>query len=137
MEALELTREVYLEGLERVTEAAADNTAYLDKFKIEFPEGINTASSLEICRIMTNPDLEAKIRLAKICVAGKNVIVTCPNGEIEKFHLNSPTDSLEGFPLFVKEPLALMALSDCIYGYILKKSLRLSKAQVVATSSKA
>ena len=132
MEALELTRNVYLEGLEKINEAAADNTAYLDKFKFDFPEGINTASSLEICRIMTNPDFEAKIRLMKICVAGRNVEVTCPNGEVEKFHLNAPGDSLEGFPLFAKEPLALMALSDCIYGYVLKKSLRLSKPQVAA-----
>lgn len=132
MEALTLTRNDYLEGLERVNEAAADNSTYLDKFSISFPEGINTATSLEICRIMTDPTMEGKIRLAKICVAGRNVEVTCPNGEKEKFHLNSPSDSLEGFPLFAKEPLALLALADCIYGYILKKSLRLSKTRTAA-----
>lgn len=132
MEALTLTRNDYLEGLEHVAEAGTDGTSYLDKFKIDFPEGLNTATSLEICRLMTDPTMDAKIRIAKICVAGRNVEVTCPNGEKEKFHLNSPADSLEGFPLFAKEPLALMALSDCIYGYILKKSLRLSKTQAAA-----
>lgn len=129
MEALTLTRKEYLEGLERVTEASADNTTYLDKFEIKFPEGLNNATSLEVCRIMTDPTFENKIRLAKILVSGKNVEVKCPNGEVEKFHLNAPTDSLEGFPLFAKEPLALLALSDSIYGFILKKSLRLSKTQ--------
>ena len=131
MEALTLTREVYLEGLEHVNEASKEGSTYLDQFKINFPEGLNTATSLEVCRLMTDPSFEAKIRIAKICVAGKNVEVISPNGEVEKFHLNSPADSLEGFPLFVKEPLALMALADCIYGYILKKSLRLSKARAV------
>ena len=132
MEAITLTRETYLEGLERVQEAAADNTTYLDKFKITFPGGLNTATSLEICRIMTDPSFDAKIRLAKICIAGRDVEVTCPNGEKESFHLSEPSDSLEGFPLFMKEPLTLLALADCIYGYILKKSLRLSKTQVAA-----
>lgn len=132
MEALTLTRNDYLEGLEKVAEAAQDNTTYLDKFKISFPEGLNTATSLEICRIMTDPTMEGKIRLAKICIAGRNVEVTCPNGETEKFHLSKPEDSLEGFPLFVKEPLALLALADSIYGFVLKKSLRLSKTRTVA-----
>ena len=132
MEALTLTRDTYLEGIEKVTEAAKDESSYLDKFKVSFPEGINTATSLEICRIITNTTLESKIRLAKICIAGRNVEVTCPNGDVEKFHLNSPDDSLEGFPLFAKEPLALLAIADCIYGYILKKSIRLPKAQAAA-----
>ncbi len=132
MEALKLTRNEYFEGLEKATKAAADNTTYLDKFEISFPDGLNTASALEICRIMGDADLDAKIRLAKICVAGKNVEVKCPNGEVEKFHLNSPTDSFDAFPLFNKEPLALLALSDTIYGYVLKKSLRLSTPKVAA-----
>ena len=132
MEALTLTRTDYLEGLERVNEAASDGNTYLDKFKIKFPEGLNTATSLEICRLMTDPTMETKIRIAKICMAGRNVEVVCPNGETEKFHLNSPDDSLEGFPLFAKEPLALLAIADSIYGHILKKSLRLSKPQAVA-----
>ena len=36
-------------------------------------------------------------------------------------------DNFEAFPLFAKDPLALMAISDAVYGYILKKYVRLSK----------
>lgn len=132
MEAITLKRTEYLEALEKAAKSASDNTTYLDKFEITFPEGLNTASALEICRIMSEPDLDGKIRLAKICIAGKNVEVKCPNGEVEKFHLNSPSDSFDGFPLFAKEPLALLALSDTIYGYVLKKSLRLSAPRAAA-----
>lgn len=132
MEALTLTRKDYLEGLEKVSEVASDNETYLGKFKINFPQGLNTATSLEICRIMIDPTMDAKIRLAKICIADKNVEVICPNGDKESFHLSSVEDSIEGFPLFAKEPLALLALSDSIYGYILKKSLRLAKPQPAA-----
>lgn len=126
MEALTLTREDYKEGIERVAEASGD-TSYLDNFKVTFPDGLNTASSLEICRVIQSSDMDARIRLMRICIAGKNIEVVCPNGETEKFCLTTDTGSLEGFPLFQKEPLALMAISDCIYGYILKKYVRLSK----------
>jgi len=131
MEALKLTRNDYREGIEKVAEASGD-TSYLDKFSVSFPEGINTANSLEICRVIQNSDMDARIRLMRICIAGKKVEVICPNGETEKFCISEQNDSLEGFPLFQKEPLALMAISDCIYGYILKKYVRLSKAPETA-----
>ena len=125
MEALTLSRNDYREGIERVAEASGD-TSYLDKFTVTFPDGINTASTLEICRVIQSTDMEARIRLMRICISGKNVEVTCPNGDKEKFCANAD-GSLDGFPLFQKEPLALLAISDCIYGYILKKYVRPSK----------
>ena len=76
--------------------------------------------------------LDAKIHLMKICIAGKNVKVKCPNGEIEKFCISNPNDSLEGFPLFKIEPLAIKAITDNIYGYLLKKYIRLPQAQATA-----
>lgn len=128
MEALTLTRQDYIEGLERIEEIVTKTgKSYLDQFSIEFPEGLNTASALEICRLMQEPDLDAKIRIMRICITGKNVKVTCPNGDVEKFCINAPDDSLEAFVLFQKEPLALSAIADAVYGHILKKSLRPSK----------
>lgn len=132
MEALTLTREVYKEGLSKIETAVADNTTYLDKFTITFPEGLNTASSLEICRAMQDPSLETKIHLMKLCISGKNVQVKCPNGDVETFKIADQMASLDGLPLFQKEPLALVAISDCVYGYLLKKSLRLSNAPTAA-----
>lgn len=120
---LTLTRSDYRDGLEQAAQAAADNNSYLDGFKITFPEGINTASTLEICRMINEPSFETRVRLTRICIAGKPVEVMCPNGNVEKFHMANVDDA---FPLFEKEPLALIALTDAIYGYLLKKSIRLS-----------
>ena len=128
--ALTLTRQDLVDGLVQVDQAA-EGGSYLGRFKVEFPEGINTASALEICRVITNSDMESKIHLMRICIQGRNVSVTCPNGDVEKFRMSNIDDSLEAFPLFQKEPLALMAISDAIYGHILKKSVRLPNAQAV------
>jgi len=127
MGAICLTRKDYEEGMTQVDEACVDG-AYLDKFKINFPDGLRTASTMEICKLISQPDMEAKVRLMRVCIQGKNVEVTCPNGEVEKFCMMNLNDTLEGFPLFQKEPMALMAISDAICGYILKKYVRLSTA---------
>lgn len=124
MEALKLTRKVYDEGLEKINSAAVGDTAYLDQFAIELEDGLNTASVMEICRVIQDSSFEGKVRLMRICIAGKNVKVKCPNGEVEKFRLSNAEDSIEGFDLFRKEPLALWAIADTVYGYVLKKSLR-------------
>lgn len=133
MEAIKLTRRDYNQGLEVLAKGFINNDEnYLSLFEIEFPEGINTTNSIEICRVIMDSSLDAKIHLMKICIAGKNVKVKCPNGDVEKFCITNPTDSLEGFPLFKKEPLALKAISDNIYGYLLKKYIRLPQAQATA-----
>lgn len=124
MEAIELTRQDYIDGLASVAEASGDGT-YLDKFKASFPEGLNTASALEICRLLQNPDLDAKVRLARICLLGKPCEVTNPDGSVEKFKMNNADDSFDAFDEFKKWPLALMAVADAIYGFVLKKSVRL------------
>ena len=124
---LTLTRQVLQEGFDVLAQASNDDDAYLDRFKVTFPDGLNTASVMEICRILQNSTFETKVRLMKLCIAGRNVEVTCPNGEVERFCLSNPDDNLEGFPLFQKEPLSLIAISDMIYGFVLKKSVRLSK----------
>lgn len=134
MEALVLTREDYKEGLERVDEACADG-AYLGQFAVTFPDGINTASTLEICRIIQSPTMENKIHLMRLCIKGRNVEVKCPNGDTEKFCMSNENDNLEAFPLFVKEPLALLAIADNLYGYILKKYVRLSKPKAAAAQT--
>lgn len=132
MEAIKLTREVYNEGLDKIDEAVKNDKAYLDQFVVEFPEGLNTANTMEICRVIQDSSFESKVRLMRTCILGKNVEVTCPNGEKERFRLGNETDSLEGIDLFEKDPLALWAIADCVYGYILKKSVRPSQAQVKA-----
>ncbi len=40
--------------------------------------------------------------------------------------MTNADDSFDALPLFEKEPLALIALTDAVYGYLLKKSVRLS-----------
>ena len=132
MEALTLSRKDYHEGLEKVDSAVIDDMAYLDQFKVEFPEGLNTASTMEICRVIQDTSFESKVRLTRLCIAGKNVKITCPNGDVETFKLGNAEDSIEGFDLFKKDPLALWAMADSIYGYILKKSLRPSTARAEA-----
>lgn len=124
--AITLDRNDYTEALEKIEQVSAE-TSYVDQFKFEFPEGLNTASTMEICRAVQDAGFESKVRLARVCITGKPVKATCPNGEVEKFQLSETNAGLEGFPLFQKEPFALMALADTIYGYILKKSLRPSK----------
>ena len=125
-ETITLKRKDYYDGLAHVQEAFGDDTSYLDGFIVSFPDGLNTANSFEICRALQDASFEAKVRLMRLCIAGKIVNVTCPNGEKESFCLSGPDDLLDGFPLFREDPLALIAISDCVYGYILKKYLRLS-----------
>ena len=131
MEALTLTRETYEEALDAVNNGIGD-VGYLSQFLVTFPDGINRANTLEICRVIQTPTFDNKIRLMKICIAGKKVEVKCPNGETEKFCMTDPEDNLEGIPLFEKEPLALIAMADCLYGHILKKYVRLSKPKEAA-----
>ena len=131
MEALTLTRETYEEALDAVNNGIGD-VGYLSQFSVTFPDGINRANTLEICRVIQTPTFDNKIRLMKICIAGKIVEVKCPNGEKEKFCMTDPEDNLEGIPLFEKEPLALIAMADCLYGHILKKYVRLSKPKEAA-----
>ena len=131
MEALTLTRETYEEALAKVNNGL-DDKSYLAMFTVKFPDGINTANTLEICRVIQSPTLDNKIRLMKICIEGKNVEVTCPNGETEKFCMSNIGDNFEGFPLFQKDPLALLAIADDLYGYVLKKYVRLSKPKEAA-----
>ena len=131
MEALTLNRKMYEEALDEVANGVGDES-YLDQFSVTFPDGINTANTLEICRVIQAPTMENKLRLMKICIEGKNVQVKCPNGDTEKFCMSSQNDNFEGFPLFQKEPLALLAIADDLYGYILKKYVRLSKPKAAA-----
>ncbi|MBR5007887.1 MAG: hypothetical protein IKY09_02800 [Methanocorpusculum sp.] len=131
MEAIKLSRAIYNEAIEKV-ESVSKEKAYLDQFEVEFPDGLNTASTMEICRVIQDTSFEGKVHLLRICIAGKNVKVTCPNGEVESFRLGNAEDSFDGIDLFRKDPLALYALSDTVYGYILKKSLRPSMAQAEA-----
>lgn len=134
MEALTLTHADYTEALDRINESLGEES-YLSQFSVTFPEGINTASTLEICRIIQTPTFENKVRLMKICIEGKNVEVRCPNGETEKFCMSSVDDNFEGFPLFQKDPLALAAIADALYGHILKKYVRLSKTRETAATA--
>lgn len=136
MEALTLDRSIYKNALAEINENEALNgKSYVAQFTITFPEGINTASTLEICRVINMPTFENKLNLAKICMEGKNVEVKCPNGETEKFCMSNVADNFEGFPLFQKDPLALLAIADSLYGYILKKYLRLSKPEGAAATA--
>ncbi len=134
MEALTLTREDYTEALDKVNQGLGDKS-YISLFEVTFPDGINTANTLEICRVIQTPTFENKLRLMRVCIAGKNVEVKCPNGDVEKFCMNNLEDNLEGFPLFSKDPLALIAISDALYGYILKKYVRLSKPEAAAAKA--
>lgn len=134
--AITITREDYTEALDKIEEVSAEKS-YVDQFSFLFPEGLNIASTMEICRAIQNADFEGKVRLARICIAGKPVKVTCPNGEVEAFQLSDVNDGLEGFPIFQKEPFALMALADTIYGHIIKKSLRPSKPKQVPQDQEA
>ena len=131
MEALTLTRKIYSETLDEVAAGMGDTT-YLDQFEVTFPEGLNTAEVLEICRVIQNPTFDNKIRLLKICITGKNVQVKCPNGEVQKFCMTNEADNFDAFPLFKDDPLALVAITDTLYGYILKKYVRLSKPKEAA-----
>lgn len=131
MEALTLTREIYDQAIEYV-DKGLDDKSYLDLFSVKFPDGINTASALEICRVIQAPTTDNKVRLMKICIEGKNVEVKCPNGDTEKFCMSNISDNLDGFPLFEKDPLAIIAIADALYGYILKKYVRLSKPKAAA-----
>lgn len=126
MEALTLDRSVYEDALANINETLGEKS-YISSFSVKFPDGINTANTLEICRVIQAPTFDNKLHLMKVCIEGKNVEVTCPNGDVEKFCMSSVDDNLEGFPLFEKDPLALMAIADSLYGYILKKYVRLSK----------
>ena len=134
MEALTLDRKTYDDALAYVNEGLGDES-YISLFKVTFPEGINTANALEICKVINAPTFDNKVHLLRVCVTGKNVEVKCPNGDVEKFCMNNVEDNFEAFPLFVKDPLALMAISDAVYGYILKKSVRLSKPDGAAAKT--
>ncbi len=134
MEALTLTRNDYTEALDRINNSASD-AGYLNEFVVSFPDGMNTASVLEICRTIQSPTMDNKIHLLKLCVMDRNVEVTCPNGDKEKFCMTNEADSFDAFPIFQKEPLALIAITDAVYGHILKKYVRLSNAQEKAAKA--
>lgn len=135
MEALTLTRADYDEALEKLNTGLEKGQTYLALFSVTFPDGINTANTLEICRVIQEPTFNNRLRLMKICIAGKNVEVKCPNGDVEKFCMTDVDDNLEGFPLFQKDPLALVAIADALYGHILKKYVRLSKPKAAAAEA--
>lgn len=126
MEALTLDRKTYKDALAYVNEGLGDES-YISMFSVTFPDGMNTANALEICKVINAPTFDNKVHLLRICITGKNVSVKCPNGDTEKFCMNNEEDNFEAFPLFQKDPLALMAIADSVYGYILKKYVRLSK----------
>ena len=126
MEALTLDRKTYKDAIAYVNETLGD-ASYISLFSVTFPDGINTANAMEICKVINAPTFENKVHLLRVCITGKNVEVKCPNGETEKFCMNNVDDTFEAFPLFQKDPLALMAIADSVYGYILKKYVRLSK----------
>lgn len=132
--ALTLTRAEFSEAVEKVV-GASEGSAYLDQFEFSFPEGLNTASVLEICRVVQDSGFEAKVRLLKICIAEKKVVVKCPDGREESFVLGTADDGLDGIPLFAGEPLALISLADTVYGHILKKSIRPSTARAKAAET--
>ena len=134
MEALTLDRSVYKEAIAEINETLAGES-YISLFSVTFPDGINTANALEICKVINAPTFDNKLHLLRICVAGKNVEVKCPNGETESFCLTSIDDNFDGFPLFTKDPLALLAIADSVYGYILKKYVRLSKPKEAAAKA--
>lgn len=119
MEALTLDRKTYEDALDYVNNGLP-GASYLAQFSVTFPDGLNTANTLEICRVINAPTFENKVHLMKVCIQGRNVEVKCPNGEIEKFNMSKVDNSFDGFPLFQKDPLALTAIADAIYGYILK-----------------
>ena len=133
-EAITLDRSVYTDAIRMVNEEVSDK-GYLAMFTVTFPDGINTANTLEICRVLNSPTFENKVHLMKVCIAGKNVEVKCPNGELQKFCLSNIDDNTEGIPLFKEDPLALMAIADNLYGYILKKYVRLSKPEGAAATA--
>lgn len=135
---MKLSREDRELAFAEVANAAQESgRTYLDSFEIDVPDGLNTASVMEICRMIQDPSsFEQKVRLAKICLVGKNVTVKCPNGDVEKFCLGSIDDGLEGLPLFQKEPAALIAIADSVQGYLLKKYLRHSKGSEAPETSK-
>lgn len=134
MEALTLNRGVYTEALTRINDNL-NGESYISQFDVTFPEGINTANTMEICKVINNPTFDNKVRLLKFCIEGKNVEVKCPNGDTEKFCMSNVADNFEGFPLFQKDPLALMAIADSVYGFILKKYVRLSKPSEAAAKT--
>ena len=134
MEALTLNRTEYKKTIAEINEKLNGET-YVNQFEIKFPDGINTANTLEICRVIDAPSFENKVHLMRICIREKVVEVICPNGEKDKICMTNMEDSLEAFPLFQKEPLALMAIADSLYGYILKKYVRLSKPEDAAAKT--
>lgn len=134
MEALTLNRKGYNEALAQINEGL-NGESYVNQFEIAFPDGINTASTLEICRVINAPTFDNKIHLMKLCIEGKNVEVKCPNGQKQKFCMSSAEDVLEAIPLFQDEPLAVIAIADSLYGYILKKYVRLSKPERAAATA--
>lgn len=136
MEALTLTRHVYDEALEKVN-TGLQGESYVSQFSVTFPNGINTANALEICRVIQAPTMENKVHLMRVCIQGKPVEVKCPNGDVEKFCMSNIDDILDALPLFQKEPLSLIAIADTLYGYVLKKSVRLSKPKEAAAETKA
>ncbi len=132
MEALTLSQKDFTEAINL---ANSLDDQYTSMFEVTFPDGINKASVLEICRIMQAPSLENRVKLMKLCIVGKNVEVKCPNGDVEKFCMTNAEDSLDAFPLFEKEPFALIAIANSLYGYILKKSWRLSTPKEAAAKN--
>ena len=134
MEALTLNRRQYNKAIAQINETL-NGDSYVNQFEVTFPDGINTANTIEICRTINTPTFDNKVHLMRICIAGKNVEVKCPNGESKKFCMSNAEDVLEAIPLFQDEPLAVIAIADSLYGYILKKYVRLSKPERAAAAA--
>ena len=134
MEALTLNRRQYNEAIAQINETL-NGDSYVNQFEVTFLDGINTANTIEICRTINTPTFDNKIHLMRICIAGKNVEVKCPNGDIKKFCMSNVDDVFEAIPLFKDEPLALIAIADSLYGHILKKYVRLSKPKEAAAKA--
>lgn len=125
MEALKLTRKDYEDGVLAAGNATVGGKPYMELFSVEFPDGINTGDVMEICRAIQDPSFEGRVRIAKLCIAGRKTRITCPNGQVYEFITAGKDDNLSALRCFKEEPMALIALADSVYGYILKKYIRL------------
>lgn len=95
---------------------------YLFEFEFEFPQGLNNLDVLLVARALTETDDAARQDFVSRCIAGKTVIVR--QGEkSSQFVLSGGLEGLNGIDFFIEQPLAVLALTNAVWGHFVKKSI--------------
>ncbi len=128
---MQLSNRDYIEAIETITSNAEASDAYIDKFKFEFPEGLNSPSVLRICELLEDASFKGRTELAGLCLDNKRVVIHNA-GKTASVTFAGGLGAADAMDVFREEPFCLMALINAVWGHVVKKSIPQSQGRGAA-----